>query len=235
LKGPACARLRQTYVVTSNIGRVEAKRAREESLRARDKVSEYERLSINWNYAARVLEDKKATKEALELLTTSYPRDFAAKNNFGVYYNNNGDFEDALKQYQAATEIAPDEPGPLSNAAYVLFAMGRVDEGSASVDRALELRPDGNLAIARWICARVLRHARRGIRSRRAKLANPDQQAVADWIDRGPEGPPHGLTASNVMPRTKPEPPATTPRLTASRSVSESPAECSFRERTSRR
>jgi tetratricopeptide (TPR) repeat protein len=169
-------------VVTSNIGRVdEAKEHAKKAYELRDKVSEYERLYINWNYAARVLEDKKATKEALELLTTSYPRDFAAKNNFGVYYNNNGDFEDALKQYQAATEIAPDEPGPLSNAAYVLFALGRVDEGSAAVDRALELRPDGNLAVARWICATVLRHARASeFEAVARKLANPDQQAVAD-------------------------------------------------------
>jgi tetratricopeptide (TPR) repeat protein len=169
-------------VVTSNIGRVdEAKEHAKKAYELRDKVSEYERLYINWNYAARVLEDKKATKEALELLTTSYPRDFAAKNNFGVYYNNNGDFEDALKQYQAATEIAPDEPGPLSNAAYVLFALGRVDEASASVDRALELRPDGNLAVARWICAKVLRHPRAAeFEAVARKLATPDQQAVAD-------------------------------------------------------
>ena len=57
----------------------------------RDHVSEYERLYINWNYASRVhAGSRKATKEALELLTAAYPRDFAARNNFGVYYNNQG-------------------------------------------------------------------------------------------------------------------------------------------------
>jgi hypothetical protein len=34
----------------------------------RDKVSEYERLYIDWNYASRVLQDQNKTREALELL-----------------------------------------------------------------------------------------------------------------------------------------------------------------------
>ncbi len=169
-------------VVTGNIGKVdEAKEHAKKAYELRDKVSEYERLYINWNYASRVLEDKNKTKEALELLTASYPRDYAAKNNFGVYYNNYGDFEEALKQYQAASEIAPDEPGPLSNASYVLFALGRIDEASALVDRALQLRPDGNLAIARWINARVQGSARAAeFEAVARKLASPDQQAMAD-------------------------------------------------------
>ncbi len=140
-----------------------------------------ERLYINWNYAARVQEDQKATKEALELLTTAYPRDFAARNNLGVYYNNNGQFEEALKEYQAATDIAPDEPGPISNAAYVLFALGRLDEGSAQVDRALALRPDGNLALARWIGARIAGHAKASqFEDVARKLAGPDQVSLAE-------------------------------------------------------
>ena len=169
-------------VVTGNIGKApEAKEYAKKAWELRDKVSEYERLYINWNYASRVLEDKDKTKEALELLTASYPRDYAARNNFGVYYNNNGNFEEALKQYQAATEIAPDEPGPLSNAGYVLFALGRLDEASASVDRALAIRPDGGLALARWMNARMQGHPRTAeFEAVARKLASPDQQAFAD-------------------------------------------------------
>ena len=116
----------------------------------RDRVSEYERLYINYNHAARVLRDQKKVRESLELLTAAYPRDYAGRNNLGVYYNGQGQFEEAIKQYQAAMEIAPDEPQPMSNAAYVLMQLGRNDEAYALIERALALRPDPALAIARW-------------------------------------------------------------------------------------
>ena len=122
----------------------------------RDKVSEYERLYIDWNYASRVLQDQNKTREALELLIASYPRDYAARNNLGVYFNGIGDLEESLKNYQAASEIAPDEPGPISNSAYVLMQLGRLDEASAACDRALAIRQDPNLAINRWVMGRVL-------------------------------------------------------------------------------
>jgi eukaryotic-like serine/threonine-protein kinase len=71
-------------VVMSNVGRRdESKAAAAKAYELRDKVSEYERLYILWNYYTRVeINDAKA-KETLELLTTTYPRDFAAKNNLG--------------------------------------------------------------------------------------------------------------------------------------------------------
>ncbi len=116
----------------------------------RDRVSEYEKLYINYNHASRVLRDEKKVREALELLTAAYPRDYAGRNNFGVYYNGRGQFEEALAQYQAATEIAPDEPQPMANAAYVLMQLGRSEEAYALIERALSIRPDSGLAVARW-------------------------------------------------------------------------------------
>src|SRR6185436_2939245 len=101
----------------------------------RDRVSEYERLYINWNHASRVLQDPEKTREALEVLIAAYPRDFAGRNNLGVYYNSMGQFEESLKQYAAATEIAPEEPGPISNSAYVYLQLGRLDEASPLVDK----------------------------------------------------------------------------------------------------
>jgi tetratricopeptide (TPR) repeat protein len=143
-------------VVTGNIGRAdEAREYARKAWELRDKVSEYERLYINWNHAARVLQDPKAVREALEVLIAAYPRDFAARNNLGVYHNNLGEFDEALKQYQAAHDIAPEEPGPISNAAFLLLQMGRIDEGSTWVDRALAIRPDPNLAVTRWIMAEL--------------------------------------------------------------------------------
>jgi eukaryotic-like serine/threonine-protein kinase len=153
--------------------------AKENALKAyelRDRVSEYERLYINWNYASRVQQDQKAVKEALELLIAAYPNDYAARNNLGVYYNGRGEFDDALKEYKAASEIAPDEPSPISNAAYVAMFLGRLDEAYGLVDRALALRPDGALAITRWASA-VMEHDPRAATFEQvaAKLASEDQ------------------------------------------------------------
>jgi tetratricopeptide (TPR) repeat protein len=114
-------------------------------------------------------------------LTTTYPRDFGARNNFGVYYNNTGALDDALKQYQAASEIAPDEPSPLANSAYVLLMLGRYDEASAMVDRTLAVRPDANLAVTRWVVARVADLPRAGeFETVAQQLAGPDQVALAN-------------------------------------------------------
>ena len=169
-------------VVSGNLGRLDEARANaSKAWELREKVSEYERLYINWNYAARVTQDQKAVKAALDVLTTSYPRDFAARNNFGVYYNTAGELEEALKQYRAASEIAPDEPGPHSNAAYVLLQLGRLEEASFEVDRALSQRPDGGLASARWLSARVTGHPRAAEYEKVARqLASPDQAGFAD-------------------------------------------------------
>jgi serine/threonine protein kinase/tetratricopeptide (TPR) repeat protein len=169
-------------VVLNNTGQgEEARQHAAKAYELRDKVSEYERLYINWNYAARVQGDQKATKDALELLIGAYPRDYAARNNLGVYYNNTGEFEEALKQYQAATDIAPDEPGPISNAAYVLMYLGRYEEASAAVDRALSMRPDGGLATGRWLSARLNNLPRTAEYEGVArKLATPDQIAFAE-------------------------------------------------------
>ena len=169
-------------VVLGNTGQTaDARAAARKAYELRDKVTEYERLYMNWNYAVRVQQDQPAIKAALEKLTSTYPRDFAARNNLGVYYNNNGQFEDALTQYQAASAIAPDDPGPISNAAYTLYLLGRVDEGNAAVDRALQIRPESNLAITRWIVALTNDHPRAAEFEQVARaLAGPDQMALAD-------------------------------------------------------
>jgi eukaryotic-like serine/threonine-protein kinase len=164
-------------VVLANQGQAEeAKKYALKAYELHDKVSEYERLYINWNYASRVLQDQKAAKEALELLIAAYPRDYAARNNLGVYYNSRGEFEDALEQYKAASEIAPEEPAPISNAAYAALFLGRNDEAYTLVDRALALRPDSSLAVARWTSAVMENDARAAaFEKAAATIATEDQ------------------------------------------------------------
>jgi hypothetical protein len=169
-------------VVAFNTGRLEESRAlAAKAYELRDRATEYERLYIDWNHASRVLLDPKAIRASLERLTTEYPRDFAARNNFGVFYNGTGEYEAALKEYQAASDLAPDEPGPVSNAAYVLLTLGRYDEASQTIDRAMAIRPDPNLALARWITARIAGLPRTAEFETVARnMTPPDQMATID-------------------------------------------------------
>lgn len=147
--------------INSSMGRAEdARISMQKAYALRDRVTEYERLYISWSYAQRVTMNMSQAQSAMEMMTTTYPRDFTARNNLGVQYMGQGLFEEALKEYLVAQEIAPDEPLPVSNAAYALLFLGRLDEALPMIDRALVLRPDPNLAITRWVMARVHGHSR---------------------------------------------------------------------------
>jgi tetratricopeptide (TPR) repeat protein len=178
-------------VVSTNIGRgTDGKTYTEKAYALRDRVSEYERLYISWSYAQRVTQNPAQARTTLEMMTTAYPRDFSARNNLGVLLVGQGLFEEALKEYTAATEIAPDEPLPISNSAHVLMFLGRHEEGFAMADRALAVRPDPGLANTRWIVARINRHARASEFEAIAKtMASPTQylfaaSSIAVWEGR---------------------------------------------------
>ena len=154
----AHARLGAVY---SNLGRADdARTSMQKAYALRDRVTEYERLYISWSYAQRVTLNMSQARSAMEMMTTTYPRDFSARNNLGVQFMGQGMFEEALREYLVAQEIAPDEPLPVSNGAYALLFLGRLDEAIPMIDRALVLRPDPSLAITRWVMARVHGHPR---------------------------------------------------------------------------
>jgi tetratricopeptide (TPR) repeat protein len=169
-------------VVSSNLGRGEdAVKYTQKAYALKDRVSEYERLYITWSYAQRVTRNMAQARSTLEVMTASYPRDFTARNNLGVLLMGQGLFEEARKEYAAAHEIAPDEALPLSNLAYALLFLGRQDEAFATVDRALGLRPEPNLAITRWVVARIQGHPRAAEFEAAARtLASPAQMLFAE-------------------------------------------------------
>jgi tetratricopeptide (TPR) repeat protein len=175
----AYARLGVAY---SNLGRVEEGKANTQKAYAlRDRVTEYERLYITWSYAQRVTQNMAQARTTMELMTASYPRDFAVRNNLGVVLMGQGLYEEALNAYMVAQEIAPDEPLPVSNSAYVLMFLERYEEAFAMVDRAMALRPDPNLAITRWVVARVHGHPRAAEFEGAARtLATPPQMLFAE-------------------------------------------------------
>jgi len=149
-------------VIHSNRNRPdEARRYAERAYELRGEVSEYERLYIQWLHARQVLEDEEQARNALEIMIASYPRDFTALNNLGVYYMGRAEYDRAVTQFMTAAEVAPAEPLPLSNAAYANFFRGRYEEGYTWAERALAIRPDPDLAITRWMAALVSGDPRR--------------------------------------------------------------------------
>jgi len=194
-------------VVSSNLGRAEdAKKYTQKAYDLRDRVSEYERLYITWSHATRVTLNPVQARTTLEMMTTAYPRDFTARNNLGVLLIGQGLFEQALKEYTIANEIAPDEPLPISNSAHALLFLGRYDEAFAMSDRALAVRPDSGLAMARWMVARTIGHARTAEFEYSArKVAQPAQilfgeSTLAVWDGR------LSRFASSFSPMRTPEP-----------------------------
>lgn len=169
-------------VLSANIGRTDdARKYTEQAYALRDKVSEYERLYIEWSHASRVSNDTAQARRTLEMMVASYPGDYATRNNLGVLLMGQAEFEKALEQYEAATGMAPNEPVPVSNTAYALLFLGRVEEAFTAVDKALALRPDPNLSIMRWTAARLDRHPRAAEFEAQARsMANPQQVAFAD-------------------------------------------------------
>jgi tetratricopeptide (TPR) repeat protein len=166
-------------VVYSNLGRHEdAKAATERAFALRDRVSEYERLYISC-YARDGVDDDREL-EMLQLLTTAYPRDFAARNNLGTYYMGRAQFDKALEQFEIAIEIAPNEPLPISNAAQSLFLLGRYEEALPLAERTLAVRPSG-IAVTRMMHAHVREDPREAeFRETVLKVVPPDALAQMD-------------------------------------------------------
>jgi tetratricopeptide (TPR) repeat protein len=178
-------------VVYANVGRAaDARASMRKAFDLRDKVSEYERLYIQWAHYTRGEPDDAKAKQALDLLTTQYPRDFAAKHNLGLYLSNRGQLEEAVVQYKAAHELAPNEPLPASNLSTLLFNLGRYDEAMKYADLAMTLRPTGNVAISRWVRAHLQFDPRESsLKDAAVKYASADamlqnEMAMAVWDGR---------------------------------------------------
>jgi tRNA A-37 threonylcarbamoyl transferase component Bud32/tetratricopeptide (TPR) repeat protein len=186
----ALAHAKLGVVLTNRQRTEEGRAAAAKAYEYKDRVSEYERLYIIWNHATRVLQDQKLALSTLQLMTASYPRDFAARNNLGVYYLGQRDFAKAYEQFRQAVEIAPDEPQPLGNAAQILLFLDRRDEAYAMADRMFAIRADGGLATTLWASAVRTGDPRADAFEQRAlTMATPQQVAatrssIALWRGR---------------------------------------------------
>src|SRR5262249_49791089 len=115
-------------ISSDNIGEIES--AREYAAKAfalRELTSEREKFTITANYYFRGGDLEKGI-ETLELLTQTYPRDVAARNNLGVQSGVLGRYEKAVEEFQEAVRLDPNSPTLSGNLAAQLILTGRLRE-----------------------------------------------------------------------------------------------------------
>jgi serine/threonine protein kinase/tetratricopeptide (TPR) repeat protein len=127
-------------VVYENLG--DRRLAREEVQRAyelREKVSEYERLYIVTRFHDIVTGDADKRINTLRLMSETFPRDFAARNNLGVAYLELGRLEQAVEEFRTAVSLAPEQRLPNMNLANTLVNLGRLEDARAAFERTLAI------------------------------------------------------------------------------------------------
>jgi serine/threonine-protein kinase len=70
------------------------------------------------------------------------PKEWEASMRLGTFYYRQGRYDEALKAYQTAVDLAPDNPRSPSNIAAVYHHLGRTDEAAAWLQRSLAIAPD---------------------------------------------------------------------------------------------
>jgi tetratricopeptide (TPR) repeat protein len=126
--------------VYGNVG--EWQRSEEQARRAyeqRQRVSERERLFIEYQYHDRVTGDQDKAAETLEIWKLSYPRDLRPPNALALIHNRFGRYEQAVSEAREALERSPGHPFPMSNLAFALRGLGRYDEARKVAEEAESL------------------------------------------------------------------------------------------------
>jgi eukaryotic-like serine/threonine-protein kinase len=103
------------------------------------RVSERERLLIEYQYHDRVTGDQDRAAETLEVWKLSYPRDSRPANALALIHNRFGRYERGVAEAREAQRRSPGHPFPMSNHAFALRGLGRYDEARKVAEEAVKL------------------------------------------------------------------------------------------------
>ncbi len=109
----------------------------------RDRVSERERLYISEKYYNYVLGDVDKAMEILQTWTRLYPNDFIPHNNLALRYQEQGRYEEALREALEAVRLSPNNTAARDNLIGTFAALGRFDEAAEALEQLRKLYPDG--------------------------------------------------------------------------------------------
>ena len=103
----------------------------------RDRVGEYEKLSITQIYYDNVTGELDKYLETLELWKRTYPRDSAPHNNLAVKYNELGQFQKAAEEAREAIRLNPNSASGYSLLASSAVGLNHLDEAKEIIHQAL--------------------------------------------------------------------------------------------------
>jgi serine/threonine protein kinase/tetratricopeptide (TPR) repeat protein len=103
------------------------------------RVSERERLFIEYQYHDRVTGDSAKAAETLEVWKLSYPRDSRPVNALALIHMRFGRYDRAVAEAQEALRRTPGHPFPLSNLAAAYRGLGNYDDARKVAEEAVML------------------------------------------------------------------------------------------------
>ncbi len=103
----------------------------------RERVSERERLFITYQYHDRVTGDQVRAREALQVWSRTYPRDYRPPNALAVLLNRLGDFQAAAAEAEEAMKRNPAHAFPYSNLAHARRGQGRFADARAVAEKGI--------------------------------------------------------------------------------------------------
>jgi len=103
------------------------------------RVSERERLLIEYQYHDRVTGDQDRAADTLRRWKLAYPRDSRPVNALALIHNRFGRYEEAVAEAREALRRSPGHPFPMSNLAFALRGLGRYDEARGVAEEAVAL------------------------------------------------------------------------------------------------
>lgn len=101
----------------------------------RANASERERLEIEATYNSIATGDLLKAQQVCEVWAQTYPRDWEAPNFLGTIYDDLGQPDKALAEYDQALRLYPDSGLILGNIVFDYFALNRIDEARATTDK----------------------------------------------------------------------------------------------------
>jgi serine/threonine protein kinase/tetratricopeptide (TPR) repeat protein len=107
----------------------------------RSRVSEYEKLAIEAQYAG-TIGDLEKSRQAYELLAQTYPRDGLAINQLGYTYSALGQYDQSLPKMRELLRLYPESPLSYSNLAIVYLRLNRLEEARATLEEATKRKLD---------------------------------------------------------------------------------------------
>jgi eukaryotic-like serine/threonine-protein kinase len=128
-------------VVYTNEGQSELSRqASQKAYELRDRVSEREKLYVEWSYYGNATGQWDKTNETLDLWKKTYPRDWVPFNAMALRYTLVGPFEKATAEASEAIRLNPNSALPYVNLAVAFTGLNRFDEAKKILQQTLDQR-----------------------------------------------------------------------------------------------